>query len=276
MPSAPFGPLVSVCMPVFNGERYLALAIKSVLAQSYRNFELLIFDDQSTDGSWSLLQTFKDSRITLQRNPKNLGPGQNWDQGLAAARGAYIKIFHQDDLLAPDCLERQVGALERDHRAVLSFCSRAIIRPDGTKIMIRRAPWAEGLVGIQDVVRRCVIAGANLVGEPSAVLFRAEAARQVGGFDGDIPYLIDLDYWVRLLTLGRGYYLVESLASFRISPQQWSAAIGRRQGHEFCSFIDKLSASNRFQLNCSVRARGKIMARLNGRARGWVLRLMLR
>lgn len=263
-------------MPVFNGEPFLAAAVHSVLAQTFPNFELLIFDDQSADGSLALLETFADPRIILHRNAVNLGPERNWNQCLAAARGKYIKLFHQDDLLAPECLEKQVGALERHPESALVFCRRTIIRPDGNRLMTRGAPWPRGEVGRGEVLRRCVLAGANLVGEPSAILFRTEAARQAGGFDGSIPYLIDLDYWLRLLALGQAYHLDESLASFRISSHQWSATIGKRQGQEFCSFIDKLSASGQFPLKRCGSAWGKLMARLNGWMRGWVIRLIMR
>ncbi len=269
-------PLVSVCMPTYNGAVFLEEAVRSVLTQTLADFELLIFDDGSTDDTWAFLQTVLDPRVSLHRNPVNLGPEGNWNRSLAAARGKYIKLFHQDDLLAPTCLERQIEALERDPGAVLAFCRRAIIRPDGSRLLTRGAPWPEGPVGTQEAVRRCVLSGANLLGEPSAVLFRTEAARQVGGFDGSIPYLIDLDYWVRLLALGHGRYLDEPLASFRLSPRQWSAAIGKRQGREFVAFIDRLHAHRLFMLKRRARIWGGLMARLNGMMRGWIYRLLLR
>lgn len=270
------GPLVSICMPIYNGERYIRQAVVSALAQTYVHFELLIFDDGSTDGSWALLEALKDSRISLHRNPTNLGPERNWNLGLFAARGKYIKVFHQDDLLEPTCLERQVDVLERDSNAVLAFCRRVIIRSDGSRLMTRGAPWTDGPVGAQEVVRQCVLAGANLVGEPGAVLFRADAARNVGGFDGSIPYLIDLDYWVRLLVWGYGCYLDDPLASFRLSPQQWSTAIGKRQGREFMAFINRLHVSGGFNLNQRTRTWGGVMARFNGVMRGWLYRLLVR
>jgi len=269
-------PLVSICLPVFNGERYLAKAVGSLLAQTYRNFELLIFDDASTDASCSLLSTIDDPRLILHRNERNLGPEENWNRALAAAKGSYIKLFHQDDVLAPDCLARQVVALETNPAAVLTFCGRSIIRPDGSRILDRSAPWPEGEVSVGTILHGCIRAGTNLIGEPSAVLFRTEVARKAGAFDGQIPYLIDLDYWLRLLGYGPGYCLKSPLVSFRISPSQWSVAIGRRQSRQFMDFLDKLTATGRCRIGTMAMLRGRLMSVRNQVLRMLVYRLMLR
>lgn len=270
------GPLVSVCLPVFNGEKYLKEAVMSVLSQSYRNFELLVFDDASTDGSWDLLNTFDDTRMHSHRNERNQGPEGNWNQALEAATGKYVKLFHQDDLLAPNCLEQQIQALENNPDAVLTFCRRVIIGPDGRRLMTRGGPWPQGLVHPSEVVRRCALAGTNIIGEPSAVLFSANAAQRAGGFDASIPYVIDLDYWVRLLAFGKAYYLDQSLASFRISSHQWSAAIGRKQGHEFAGFLKKLEIGPIALSNPWQRIWGTWVAQMNGLLRVFLYHLVSR
>jgi len=267
-------PLVSVCLPVYNGARFLEAAVRSVLTQTYPHFELLVFDDASTDGSWELLQEIRDSRITLHRNDRNLGPEANWNQAVAAARGKYIKLFHQDDLLAPECLEKQVRALEDHPAAVLAFCRRHIIRPDGRRLLTRGGPWSEGLVTAQDAMRRCVRAGTNLLGEPSAVLFRAAVARQAGGFDGRLPYVIDLDYWFRLMAHGPAWAIDAPLVSFRVSPQQWSAALGRHQCEAFNRFVGDAIATTKFPVSALDQLRGRLAARLNSVARACIYRVL--
>lgn len=142
--------------------------------------------------------------------------------------------------------------------------------------MTRGAPWRDGPVVGEEAFRRCVLAGSNLLGEPSAVLFRVEAARKVGRFDGTIPYLIDLDYWLRLLALGRGLYLDAPLASFRISSRQWSATIGRKQGQAFVDFTERVLASGTFRLGPAIRWLGRTRAQLNGMLRVLIYRFMLR
>ncbi|MBU5612489.1 glycosyltransferase family 2 protein [Geomonas azotofigens] len=268
-------PLVSVCLPIFNGERYVTEAINSVLAQSYTNFELLIFDDCSTDSSCVVHNRFDDTRIHFSRNNERIGPEGNWNRALAAASGKYVKLFHQDDLLSSDCLAIEVAALEKNAAAVLAFCSRTIIRPDGTRLFDRSAPWPEGEVDGKTILQRCVRSGTNVIGEPSAVLFRADVARKVGGFDGRIPYVIDLDYWVRLLEYGPGYCLKSPLACFRISPTQWSAIIGRNQYAQFKEFMEKVAATGRFDIGRMAVLGGSVMAAMNQILRMVVYRLML-
>lgn len=269
-------PLVSVCLPVFNGERYLEEAMRSLMAQTYTNFELIIFDDASIDSSWPILKSFNDPRILLSRNDRNLGPEGNWNQALAAASGKYMKLLHQDDLLAPDCLAMEVTVLESCPTAVLAFCSRTVISPVGTRIIERSAPWHEGVVDAGTILQGCIRSGTNLVGEPSAVLFRTEVARKVGIFDGQIPYVIDLDYWLRLLEHGSGYCLKAPLASFRISPSQWSATIGRRQSRQFTDFLNKLTTTGRCRIGKMSMFRGRMMAVWNQILRMLVYRLLLR
>lgn len=268
-------PLVSVCMPVYNGGRFVEQAIRSVLAQTYPHFELLVFDDASTDGSWQILERIQDRRIVLHRNERNLGPEANWNRAIASAQGEYTKLFHQDDLLDPACLTRQVQALEDEPGASLTFCRRRIISPGGTQIMTRGVSWRDGtVVGGHEAFRRCVLAGSNLLGEPSAVLFRTNAARKVGSFDGSLPYLIDLNYWLRLLVEGSAVYLDAPLVSFRISPRQWSAAIGRRQGQDFVTFIHKISHSRLWRIGRMALCWGGSRARINGFLRTLLYRLL--
>lgn len=267
-------PLVSVCMPVYNGERFLAAAVDSVLAQTHGHFELRVFDDASTDSSWELLQEIRDPRLILHRNTCNLGPEANWNQALAAARGKYVKLFHQDDLLAPECLEKQVRALEDHPEAVLTFCRRHIVSPDGRRLLTRGGPWATGPVHGSQVFRRCLLAGTNLIGEPTAVLLRSDILSQSGGFDGSIPYLIDLDLWLRLMEYGSAWSIGEPLVSFRISSGQWSVALISRQSQAFNQFTQKILASGRYQASVLDRARGALAANLNAVMRGWVYRLL--
>ena len=267
-------PLVSVCMPVYNGERFLAAAVDSVLAQTHGHFELRVFDDASTDSSWELLQEIRDPRLILHRNTCNLGPEANWNQALAAARGKYIKLFHQDDLLAAECLEKQVRALEDHPEAVLTFCRRHIVGPDGRRLLTRGGPWATGPVHGSQAFRRCLLAGTNLIGEPTAVLLRSDILSQSGGFDGSIPYLIDLDLWLRLMEYGSAWSIGEPLVSFRISSGQWSVALSSRQSQAFNQFTQKILASGRYQASVLDRARGALAANLNAVMRGWVYRLL--
>jgi glycosyltransferase involved in cell wall biosynthesis len=123
-------PLVSVVMPVFNGERYLTAALRSVLAQTYAPIELICIDDASTDGTRDILASFGD-RITLIDSPRNCGIGGARNLGLPAARGDAIAFMDADDLWEPKKLAIQMRKLVEDAHIDLSFTHmRYFISPE--------------------------------------------------------------------------------------------------------------------------------------------------
>lgn len=273
------GPLVSVCIPTYRGTAYLGAAIDSVLAQTYPNFELLIIDDHSGDGTSALVQRYTDERIRFIENSVNLGPEGNWNKCLAEARGTYVKLLPHDDLLMPRCLEKQVEALAADggERVALVFSAREIIAPSGRPIATRGYPGGRpGTIPAAQVIRRCLRHGTNLIGEPGAVMFRRRLAFQVGRFDATHPYVIDLDYWFRLLLHGDAHYIPDRLAAFRLSASSWSTAIGRGQSADFCRFIDKVHGSSQYSIKEADIGFGRIMARANNVARLVLYRWALR
>lgn len=259
-------PHVSVVIPTYRGAAHLEKTIESVLAQRFTDFELLIIDDNSPDETDSIVAGYSDPRIRYLKNPRNLGPEGNWNRCLQEARGHYFKLLPQDDLLYPDTLQRQVAILERDEeqRIALVFGARIITNSNDQAITKRGYPGArEGVISGKALVRRCVRFGTNLIGEPGSVLMRKSLADQVGAFDGSLGYIIDLDYWVRLLAHGDAYYLESPVSSFRVSGGSWSVAIGGRQSVEYRHFIARLRAQPQWQIGSLDALAGNIMARLN-------------
>lgn len=257
--------LVSVCIPTYQGAAYLGQAIDSVLAQTLGDFELLVVDNHSTDGTEALVAGYSDPRIRFFRNDRNLGAEANWNRCLAEARGTYIKLLPHDDLLAPDCLRQQVAALEQDGdgRLALAFCARTVLDGAGRPLMQRGYGRAgDGAVPAAVLRRQCLRRGTNLLGEPGAVLFRRSLAQKVGGFDGEIGYVIDLDYWFRLLQHGDAWYCAAPLASFRVTAGSWSAQVGRSQGEAFRRFLRKVDARGVDLLAGSVMARVNNLLRM--------------
>jgi len=236
--------LVSVCIPTYQGAAFLRQAIDSVLGQSLQDFELLVIDDASTDGTDALLRQYSDPRLRYLRNPRNLGPEGNWNRCLDEAQGDYIKLLPQDDVLAPDCLARQAAILQsdQDSQLALVFSARSVIDSNDRVLLRRSLRSTDGRLDAQRLRRQCLRRGTNLVGEPGAVMFRRSLSRRVGPFNGEIGYVIDLDYWFRLLAHGDAYFMAAPLASFRVSSGSWSVAIGQRQGREFRRFLHKAGA----------------------------------
>src|SRR5882672_491035 len=270
-------PKVSIGMPTFRGARFLASAIDSVLRQSFGDWELDIVDDDSPDETAAIAGSYRDPRIRFARNPRRLGAEGNWNRCLELARGTYFKLLPQDDVLAPECLERQVEVLDRDEpkRIALTFCARTVIDSSDRRIMSRRYPGhARGIIPAATLVRRCIRYGTNLIGEPGGVMFRRELASAVGPFDASLPYVVDLDYWVRLLRRGDAYYLPEPLVSFRVSAGSWSVAIGAKQSTEFCRFVERTQASGAPAVRRLDAGVGKLMSRVNTSLRLIVYRQM--
>jgi glycosyltransferase involved in cell wall biosynthesis len=127
----PEAPRVSIGLPVFNGERYLARAIDSVLGQDSRDLELVICDNASSDRTAEICAAYArgDPRVRYHRNPLNLGAGPNYDRCFGLARGTYFKWAAHDDRLAPDYLSRAVAALDAAPEAVLCTTGVAEIGP---------------------------------------------------------------------------------------------------------------------------------------------------
>lgn len=270
-------PLVSVCIPTYRGAAFLAATIDSVLNQSYPDFELWILDDNSPDDTQAVVARYSDPRVKYVRHAHNLGPEGNWNRCLELAQGTYFKLLPHDDLLAPDCLEQQVAVLEMDtaKEIALVFGSREIIDPQGKVLMRRGLPRAKpGRIEASMLVRQCVRAGTNLIGEPGNGLIRRELIQRVGVYDAAHPYLVDLDYWFRILLHGDAHYTATRTSSFRISPGSWSVAIGGKQYRDFRGFVDKFRAIAAFRISRMDRVIGLTMARLNTVARAVVYRYL--
>jgi glycosyltransferase involved in cell wall biosynthesis len=272
-------PKVSIGIPTYAGEKYLGAAIESVLNQTFKDFELIIVDDNSPCSLEPFVSRYADQRIRFHRNSTNLGPEGNWNRCMELSSGQYFKLLPHDDTLAPDCLRKQVMALDSDNAQLLAlvFCARQVIGPDGRRILGRGYPTdREGVVPAAEVMRVCIRKAANLVGEPGAVLFRKSLAQRVGQFDATNPYVLDLNYWFRLLEYGDAYYFRDELASFRVSRQSWSVAIGSGQAGDFSRFIASAGTSPTTPTTPLDRGWGHVMARLNSIARLVFYRLYLK
>jgi len=132
------GPLVSIGMPVYNGERFIRQAVDSLLAQDYENFELIISDNASTDGTWEICQEYaaRDCRIKIYSNDRNLGAVANFQIVLTMARGPYFMWAAADDLWKPGFISELVGLLEAAPSAVLAMCRAEKIDYDGLTIKL--------------------------------------------------------------------------------------------------------------------------------------------
>ncbi len=125
-------PAVSIIVTVFNRQRFISEAIASALAQEYRDFELIIADDASTEDIRSIVERFEDERIAYVRRAANLGVARNVRNSIAECHGRFFALLNDDDVWEPGFLQRMVDLLERTPEATVAFGDHWIIREDGT------------------------------------------------------------------------------------------------------------------------------------------------
>lgn len=241
--------LVSVLLPVLNGERYLAQAIESVLAQKYKNLELVIFDDFSTDRSLEIIEKYAalDSRINYWRSASRQGVFQNYNQCLEQAQGEFIKPFAQDDLLNNEALSRCVRQFEANPSVVLVSFGHRLVDSAGVALKVSEESWSNrpfrpnAVIQSLDVLKKCLFPLANNIGEASAVMYRA--AFQGAGFDSRFHQYGDIDYFLRILLEGDFLRLEGSYVDVRRHPGCVSVA-GDRGIMGAC---DLIKLSRKFQ-----------------------------
>jgi glycosyltransferase involved in cell wall biosynthesis len=223
-------PKVSVLIPTFEYGRFLPEAIESILAQDFRDFELIISDDCSRDDSGAVIRRYaeRDCRIRYKLHERNLGMVANWNWCLKEARGEYVKfVFGDDSLPSIHALSKMVAMLDGEPRAVLAASARLIL-DESSKVT---EVWDElGASGFQEgagVIIRCMQQDRNLVGEPSALLFRRIPAER--GFDPTFRQVVDQEMWFHLLQSGGVVYTPEPLCAFRRHPAQQTVVNEKEQ-----------------------------------------------
>jgi glycosyltransferase involved in cell wall biosynthesis len=204
-------PLVSVLMTVFNRERYLGAAVDSVLAQTMQDFELIIVDDVSSDGSAEMARQYagRESRVRFFRNERNLGDYPNRMRAAEQATGRYLKYVDSDDLIYPHSLEIMVRAMQAHPDAALGLCHS---KPDPEKPYPWKLSSAEAW-RMQFLGRGCLNCG------PTGAVIRRDAFLDAGGFH-DWGVLSDTDLWYRMSARWPVVLLAPGLVWWRRHEQQ--------------------------------------------------------
>lgn len=198
--------LVSVIIPTRNRAAYLNHAIASVYAQSYKNFEIIVIDDGSQDNTKDIVRTF-DQRLSYLFQ-KHAGVSAARNHGIQEARGEYIALLDDDDLYAPQKLQRNIEYFSR-HPEVIWLCSGfGFINAEGT--LLPRAPIIpeKEEVTLHDIALFAFI-------HTSSVIVRKRCFEIVGGFPKGSKVSEDYHMWAKLLTHGKGAALKECLTFFR-------------------------------------------------------------
>lgn len=223
--SAPGGsvPKVSVVMTVYNAGAFLALAIESVLAQSFRDFEFLIHDDGSTDGSLAVLHDYaaRDPRVVVSSGP-NQGLPAVLNQLIAQARGAFLARMDADDICLPERFERQVAHLDAHPEIVVLGSACLFIDGAGRSIKPTAPPCDHATIDDMHCRGLCAI-------EHPSVMMRREPVLALGGYDESFRSAQDLELWLRVGEVGCLANLPDVLLKYRLHDGSISGSKAEQQ-----------------------------------------------
>jgi glycosyltransferase involved in cell wall biosynthesis len=228
-------PLVSIVMPVYKAEKYIADTLKSALNQTYSNFELIVVDDESPDRSIEICQQMNDPRIRILHQ-KNQGPAGARNNGVRNAKGDFIAFLDADDLWLPEKLEKHLAHLKQTPEVGVSFCRSAFIDEESKPLGIYQLPQ------LKDITPRYVLCR-NPVGNGSVPVIRRQVFEDikfraaVNGeekelyFDESLRGSEDSECWLRiaLTTQWKLEGIPEALTCYRVNSSGLSANVEKMQ-----------------------------------------------
>jgi hypothetical protein len=240
-------PLVSVCISAYNVERFLADALRSVLAQTYCELEIIVIDNGSADGTFAVAQSFTDPRLRCLRVEENMGAYQAMNHIAAMATGEFIAIYHSDDVYEPTIIERELEHLLAHPELGAVFTMLSFMDESGR--IFGGASLPSGLAEHESLDYQRVVV--NLLRRKCTFLpcptfmVRREVFRTVGPFRPE-RYDIgtDLEMWLRLVRSYPIAIIDERLFRYRRGPHQWSSRylVGRTEPDVFFRVMDEYLA----------------------------------
>ena len=217
-------PVVSVLMPVFNGERYLSEAILGILDQTFSDFELIIIDDGSTDQTPTIIQqyTLQDKRIRGYKNADNQGIARSLNTGISKCNGMYIARFDSDDLCHPDRLREQTTFLNQNPDVGILGSRYKTIDETGKTLYVSTQPQSDPAIRWEMLYHNPF--------SHSSVMIRKEIVQNCGGYGDSVLYAEDYDLWSRVLKVTKGailpgYFVIRRERKDNVSNTNKSAQI---------------------------------------------------
>jgi hypothetical protein len=200
-------PKVTVLMSVYNAEKYLHEAMDSILNQTFQDYEFIIVNDGSTDSTLGILQGYRDPRISIINNPKNIGLTKSLNKGLKFAKGEYIARQDADDISLPGRLARQLNFMQA-HPEVGGVGTWAdIINPQGERLRTVQGPTNHDEICAHLLIHNPFV--------HTSMFVRRQTLGKVGGYQEELRYAQDYDLWWRLAQVGRVAVIPEVLVKRR-------------------------------------------------------------
>ncbi|MFH1790467.1 MAG: glycosyltransferase [Candidatus Omnitrophota bacterium] len=217
-------PRVSIILPVANGEKYISASIDSVLAQEFGDYELLICDDGSSDGTVEIVKSKNDKRIRLLLNKENMGLFGTLNRLLDESKGGYIRLWSNDDIMYPYCLKEETLFHERHPEIGFSYCMSDTIDGSGKAVMVKTKDNTPEIIR-PDLAAQIMFYYGSVTANISTVLLKREALLRAGWtFRADLKQAGDFEMWARI---SRDYsigFIKRPLIKLRIHDRQLSRA----------------------------------------------------
>jgi glycosyltransferase involved in cell wall biosynthesis len=243
-------PLVSICIPTYNGQRWLTECIDSALKQTYAPLEILVIDDCSTDDTAAVVRSLNDQRIRLVINQQNRGLVGNWNECVRQAKGEYIKFLFQDDTFDPECVEKMMQILIEHPQLGMVFTRRRFVVADDAPDALaselidhysdlHRKFENVGLLNdgralfAQHVAKAFAL---SCVAEPPSTLIRREVFRRLGLFNTKMHQACDVEMWLRIMFYYDLGFVDEELLIFRIHGKSATASNMSKNRAEYDRF----------------------------------------
>jgi glycosyltransferase involved in cell wall biosynthesis len=228
-------PAISIVTATYNVAGYIGQSIHSALAQTFRDFELIVLDDGSTDGTLDAVRQISDPRIRLEPRPHQGAPASLAD-GVALARAPYLAFLDGDDFWNPNKLERHVRFLNSHPEVDLTFSWSRIVDEFGRDTGLTSRLWNGSISCAQ-------LLADNVIGNGSSPVLRRSALLAAGGIDATFPGCYDLDAWLRMSLIRSGNLVAipEFLTFYRRRPGQLTADVPMME-RSFDRLIEKIRA----------------------------------
>ena len=206
-------PRLSVVIPTYMRAHLIGGSIRSILNQSFQDFELLIRDDCSKDTTEEIVRGFKDPRIRYHRNETNLGMPENLNQGIRATRGEYVVVCHDHDFYNWRLFQKMVSLLDQHPSVGMVHTGIAIIEQEGRETGVKYvSPWPTTTVGKQWL--RFMLSSFNCPVCANAMV-RRPVHEQLGLYDPDFGFVADVEMWMRISLAYDIGYIAEPLIQVR-------------------------------------------------------------
>ena len=266
-------PLVSICIPAYNSADYLGDAIESVIAQSFKDFELIIVDNNSSDKTALIISKYSDPRISYVKNDQTLSMAENWNKCISLASGKYVGLLHADDSYLPDFIETELKIFKSDPKIGIVYSSINFIDGKGAITSVYLSDNNGFIKDGAEQFKRHILG--NYIYCPS-IIVKKECYEKVGVFSKELSYLLDWDMWLKIeLAHFKVAYTPRILANYRMHGKNVSSKFVRsffELKEIFQIMKDNLSSKNFNCLYLKDQAQ-KIKKKTLSRFRRYVVRI---